>query len=357
MRHLQQGGMIPQSYTSWTHVSRVDPVELEADGMIVKIKYPPDNQPPRSIKSRPSDAASEKTINDRGMIVTSPPLNERAVNLPSGNSPPKPRHEESPPLNLHQQHQHQQQQQQQQRGVQPSNSMDSISQTASPPMSMDRLAQIAQAPREADNEVVDLAPPIRPPNGPPTAVGTSSGPPQRPRREGDEEYRRAMSPPNGPPSPTNPTHRVTSPTHAHPASPPSAVKNGFNPSILGTRSPSPRLRMSDGEKPVPPADAFYYGRSPTANGFSNRPGSMQGSTELVKELKSKDAELDAGKKREAALRVILGKAMQQGFVADEDVDMPEQSGEEDEDLVGKLTDALVRLKHEKAAIQVSCPLP
>jgi hypothetical protein len=84
---------------------------------------------------------------------------------------------------------------------------------------------------------------------------------------------------------------------------------------------------------------------------------MQGSTELVKELKSKDAELDAGKKREAALRVILGKAMQQGFVADEDVDMPEQSGEEDEDLVGKLTDALVRLKHEKAAIQVSCPLP
>jgi hypothetical protein len=258
-------------------------------------------------------------------------------------------------MNLHQQHQHQQhqqnqqqQQQQQQRSIQPSGSMDSISQTASPPMSMDRLAQIAQSPREGETELPELAPPIRPANGP------GGGPPQRPRREGDEEYRRAMSPPNGPPSPVNPTHRVVSPTG--PSSPPSAVKNGFNPSILGTRSPSPRLRMSDGEKSVPPPDAFYYGRSPTTNGFNPRPGSMGGSAELVKELKTREAELDAGKKREAALRVILGKAMQQGFVADEDVDMPQQSGggDVDEELVGKLTDALVRLKHEKAAIQVSC---
>jgi hypothetical protein len=178
-----------------------------------------------------------------------------------------------------------------------------------------------------------------------------NGPPQRPRREGDEEYRRAMSPPNGPPSPTNPTHRVVSPTNA---------KNGFNSSILGTRSPSPRMRMSDGDtsKPVPPADAFYYGRSPTANGFSPqvRPNSLHGSgsTELTSQLKSRDAELEAGRKREAGLRVILSKAMQAGFVADVDDDEGSENGdgEGDEDLVGKLTDALVRLKHEKASIQV-----
>jgi hypothetical protein len=118
------------------------------------------------------------------------------------------------------------------------------------------------------------------------------------------------------------------------------------------------MRMSDQDgRPVPPADAFYYGRSPTANGFSPniRPGSLNGSTELMKELKNRDAELDAGRKREAALRAILGKAMQEGFVT-EDLDDDEDDKEDregDDDLVGKLTDALVRLKHDKAAIQVS----
>jgi hypothetical protein len=118
--------------------------------------------------------------------------------------------------------------------------------------------------------------------------------------------------------------------------------------------------MADGDsKPVPPADAFYYGRSPTANGFSPqvRPNSLHGSgsSELMSQLKSRDAELDAGRKREAGLRVILSKAMQAGFVADVDDEEESENGDVDgdEDLVGKLTDALVRLKHEKASIQVS----
>ena len=77
----------------------------------------------------------------------------------------------------------------------------------------------------------------------------------------------------------------------------------------------------------------------------------------MKELKNRDAELEAGRNREAALRAILGKAMQEGFVT-EDLDDGEDSedredGGGDDDLVGKLTDALVRLKHDKAAIQVS----
>jgi hypothetical protein len=311
----------------------------------------------------------------------SPPLTERAVNLPSNNSPPKP-HSQTPPVTS-----------QQQRGIQPSGSMDSLE--ASPPAPVPVVngsmgSQSVQSPRQLEGfsqqqqqqqppqqqqptqqqppqqlqqhvqpqqqppqpqqaEPVDLAPVIRPT---PPSQSQANGPPQRPKREGDEEYRRAMSPPNGPPSPTNPTHRVTSPTSPH------GAKNGFNPSILGTRSPSPRMRMSDQDgRPVPPADAFYYGRSPTANGFSPniRPGSLNGSTELMKELKNRDAELDAGRKREAALRAILGKAMQEGFVP-EDLDDDEDDKEDregDDDLVGKLTDALVRLKHDKAAIQVS----
>jgi hypothetical protein len=333
----------------------------------------------------------------------SPPLTERAVNLPSNHSPPK-SNSESPVkmMNLNQvpglgQGQGQVQGQGQgQRGIQNSESIDSFQDSqpilASLPgiqesprqvegmqqqqqqQSQQYPQQIQQQPQQPQQqqmqqqqqqqpqfqqlqqqpEPVDLAPPIRPPpqqqqqqvNG-----SQPNGPPQRPRREGDEEYRRAMSPPNGPPSPTNPTHRVVSPTNA---------KNGFNSSILGTRSPSPRMRMADGDsKPVPPADAFYYGRSPTANGFSPqvRPNSLHrsGSSELMSQLKSRDAELEAGRKREAGLRVILGKAMQAGFVADVDDEDGSEHGDVDgdEDLVGKLTDALVRLKHEKASIQVS----
>jgi len=77
----------------------------------------------------------------------------------------------------------------------------------------------------------------------------------------------------------------------------------------------------------------------------------------MKELKNRDAELEAGRKREAALRAILGKAMQEGFVTedlDDDDDSEDRGNADgDDDLVGKLTDALVRLKHDKAAIQVS----
>ena len=76
----------------------------------------------------------------------------------------------------------------------------------------------------------------------------------------------------------------------------------------------------------------------------------------MKEIKSKDAELDAGKKREAALRTIVSKAINQGYVAEDDFDNDEDEregqDEEEEELVNKLTDALVRLKHEKADIQV-----
>ena len=198
--------------------------------------------------------------------------------------------------------------------------------------------------------------PLRPMNG--------SGPPQRPRREGDEEYRRAMSPTNvggsSSPSQGQIASRVTSPTNQQ-NSPPQTTKTGFNVSVLGTRSPSPRMRMADpnGDRPAPPPDAFYYGRSPTVNAFpgQGRPGSMSGAADLMHELKSKDAEIDAGKKREAALRVIIAKATSHGYVM-EDLDerseqMPNGQLEGDADMVHKLTDALVRLKQEKAAIQVS----
>ena len=63
--------------------------------------------------------------------------------------------------------------------------------------------------------------------------------------------------------------------------------------------------------------------------------------------------MNAGKMREAALRVMIGRAVQQGFVPDEEgIDLPSGDMTIGGDMAPKLVDALVRLKHEKAAIQV-----
>ncbi|ORY28504.1 hypothetical protein BCR39DRAFT_535012 [Naematelia encephala] len=283
-----------------------------------KIKYPPDTQPPRQMKPRPSDPA---VPSQAGREASSPQV------IPPSDTPQSVR-----------------------RQLPPSSSIDSLARAASPPTSgsSDRLAQLAQAP-------IPLAAPIE--GQLPRSV--NGAPPQRPRREGDEEFRRAMSPTgmNGPPSPSQNGFpvRVTSPTGGQgPASPPHGVKNGFNASVLGTRSPSPRLRMTDnGDRPAPPPDAFYYGRSPTGASFSPRPNSMSGSADIMRELKAKEAEVEAGKKREAALRVIIGKAVHQGYITEDDEQPEQPNGDStpNDEVVRKLADALVRLKQEKAAIQ------
>jgi len=295
------------------------------DIIAVKIKYPPDTQAPRQAKPKVPDAAAQP--------------------MPRDSSPPKQQPSDTP--------------QSVRRQLAPSASMDSLARATSPPSSSDRLAQMAQhapplaapietrsIPRSESQNIADAARSL--PNG---------GPPQRPKRDDDEDFRRAMSPTNGPVSPVQSTYpvRVTSPNGVGPASPPQTRKNGFNPSVRGTRSPSPRLRMADNpERPAPPPDAFYYGRSPTTNGFSGRPSSLSGSGDVIRELKAKDAEVEAGRRREAALRMILGRAVQQGFVTDEEEkDLPNGDVVADEQVVRKLADALVRLKQEKAAIQVS----
>jgi len=113
--------------------------------------------------------------------------------------------------------------------------------------------------------------------------------------------------------------------------------------------------MAEGaERPAPPPDAFYYGRSPTANGFTGRPSSLSGTGDVLRELKAKEAEMDAGAKREMALRVIIGRAIQQGFVpGDSEQDLPNGEVQGNGEVVRRLTDAMVRLKQEKAVIQVS----
>ncbi|KAL7423305.1 hypothetical protein Q5752_002606 [Cryptotrichosporon argae] len=204
-------------------------------------------------------------------------------------------------------------------------------------------------------------------------------PPQRPRREGDEEYRRTMSPANG--GPGSPGQPQSSPGRAGgaggaPGSPQHA-SHTIHPNLRNTRSPPP-LRVGDGlERPALPPDAFYFGgKSPTANGFGSRPGSMvggrpgsfvggrpgsfsgrpgsvSGMADVLRELKAREAEADAAKRREAAFRVLLSRAIEQGFVVNdaEAEDLPTGDMFANNDALRQLAEALVRMKHEKAAIQ------
>ncbi|WVQ96869.1 hypothetical protein IAU59_003976 [Kwoniella sp. CBS 9459] len=344
-----------------------------------KIKYPPDNIPPRNSVAPSSMAglppmnqnhnSSPQLANQPNAMSTAagagiPPQGRTLTNAPQqqkDQSPPK--HVQETPRSG-------------QKSLPQSTSTDSLSRAASPPTAPERQVQNipplgATLPRSESGDLVQAQAQNARSQPQPSPHAQAAGqttprangmPPQRPRREGDEEYRRAMSPVslNGPASPNNSTYlnRVTSPTHNGPASPPTNPKNGFNASVLGTRSPSPRLRMAEGDRPAPPPDAFYYGRSPTTAGFGGRPSSLSGNNDLIRELKNKDAEVEQSKKREMALKVMLARAVQQGFVAGDEADLDLSSherGEEGEDkereLVSKLTDALVRLKHEKAAIQ------
>lgn len=145
----------------------------------------------------------------------------------------------------------------------------------------------------------------------------------------------------------------------------------FYSSVNGARSPSPRLRSADGpslerERAPPPPDAFYYGRrSPTTNGFrqsaSSRPSSLGPSSDIVKELRAKENEVEEGKRRETTFKLILNRAVKQGFLLGDEEQKPfgrDKEGQADDNkqndgLVGRLTDALVRLKKEKAEMQVS----
>jgi hypothetical protein len=272
--------------------------------MVGKIKYPADTGPARPPRARtPADGPSQQAI-------------------PREDSPQK----EAP------------------RQLQSSVSQDSLNRAISPP------AVQQQLPTQLGNVIQTEKSITRSESG--DLAATKNGPPQRPRREGDEDYinpNRAMSPNSTSPTGSSFPIRVTSPNTNGPASPPN--KNGFNPSVLGTRSPSPRLRNLD-DRPAPPPDAFYYSKSPTVNGYSARPGSLSGAGDLMKELKAKEVEVETAKRREGALRVIVGRAVQQGFVASAEEDIP-QLDEGNDEVVRKLADALVRLKQEKAAIQVS----
>lgn len=91
---------------------------------------------------------------------------------------------------------------------------------------------------------------------------------------------------------------------------------------------------------------------------NSRPVSSSGSSDLARELKANQAEMEISKKREGAMRSLLNRAVHQGFIVDgedTDVTLGKDSPVPDEEVIKKLMSAVVRMKQEKAVIQVSFP--
>lgn len=208
------------------------------------------------------------------------------------------------------------------------------------------------------------------------ANGSSAAKPKRPKREGDDDFLGTDDGHGTDATVSESTHRAPSPdANVTRAKSPGSLR-AVSPNSQGgadgqqaniasmaarlverTRSPSPIVNRSN-----PPPDAFYPGgRSPSTNGFSNvRPGSVghggHGSStgnitaDLIRDLKTKETEMDNMKNREAWMKAALTKASRSGFLYE---DMESGEGElglnEGDQKIAQL---VLSFKQFKARIQV-----
>lgn len=363
-----------------------------------KIKYPSDNQPPRAQQQLPVGAPpppqQQQQQQQQGRPrTTSDATDRRPTN--ALNAGPYQQNNASGPLGPSSA----------QAAYMASQSHDALARSMSPPAIVTTEPRPLVVANETDaqsrathSESHDTA------HTGISAARLNGVPPQRPKREGDDEYRRAMSPNtpammngngngnsngnsnghsngNGTESSSPVTDRIVTPndTSRGSTSPPAtATSHTIHPNVRNSRSPPPQLRIGENgdSRPALPPDAFYFGgKSPGGGGGSrptsvnlgrpgsmlgrpgsivgNRPGSMAGTADLLRELKARETEADNAKRREAALRVILSRAIDQGFVAEDetaaDIPPPNLAGESE--VVQQLAMALVQMKTEKANLQ------
>lgn len=127
-----------------------------------------------------------------------------------------------------------------------------------------------------------------------------------------------------------------------------------SPAQNAARSASPAVD----ERSRSPLDGHYGPNpsSPTMNGFGH--GRTAGSTgnltaNLIRDLKEKEAEMEAMKKREAWMKAALAKASRSGFVY-VDEDGLGTDAENDDDIDSRrVAEMVINLKHVKAKIQVT----
>lgn len=260
------------------------------------------------------------------------------------------------------------------------------------------------------------APPMRPRRDDDATYGVNGGDPSRSKSPTDGRPQPgprsgSAGPPQNSPTlgnfgPSSATSRVMSPTNGggplsniaerDPTSPPGtynspqSVSSGTvqqqprsnvpanlrNTAAYG-RSPSPVVQGNDqplhssggSASSSAPPDAFYNPRSPSLGGVSsamgghNRQGSLSGmaGAELMREVRAKDAEIESSRRRERWLKLEIGRAMKAGFLVDEvgaEVSKDELAGSltngaESSGKVQTLVDGLMRLKKDKAKMEVS----
>lgn len=226
----------------------------------------------------------------------------------------------------------------------------------------------------------------KPPNGvinPPYSTSAKGKAPMRPRREGDELFGsedgadsaaesiirdRAISPDQArSKSPTNVPNiesvaRSMSPqggeAYAAGSQPVNMASITLNRNGLAARSPSPVIDRSK-----PPVDGFYPpGRaSPTIvngiGGHHSRPGSTGNVTaDLIRDLKMRESDLDAMRRRDVWMRAALRSAAKAGFVYNDleaegsEDGQPSPSGDEPDQK--SLASMIMQLKQDRAKIQV-----
>ncbi|TBU34681.1 hypothetical protein BD311DRAFT_746594 [Dichomitus squalens] len=158
-------------------------------------------------------------------------------------------------------------------------------------------------------------------------------------------------------SPTNMgAGRAVSPSQAaemyDPAGPQASLasvimqRNGVN-----ARSPSPVVV----ERAKSPLESLYNRApaSPTVNGFV-KPGSTGNLTaDLIRDLKDKEAEVEALKKKQAWMKAALLKAERSGFIYAESEEELSSRADDDDIDSRKVTEMVINFKQLKAKIQVA----
>ncbi|KAF8745108.1 hypothetical protein AX14_010575 [Amanita brunnescens Koide BX004] len=247
----------------------------------------------------------------------------------------------------------------------------SVSTPQPPPVTSASVTPVNGRPMspEAEGSRRAMSPSGRPKNatgGDTTSVNGKGKAPARPRREDEESdevleastleshlRERAMSPDQAQvrtksPSQNGITSRAVSPTDGADQAQPSMISVSMsNVNLTGRASPA-----VDRTKNTP--DGFYnpLSGSPSMNGYA-RPPSRAGNSsvssvaaDLLKEIKSKDAELDSTRKQLTWMKEALGKAAKMGYVyvEKEGADVADVSGNSDVDII-------LKFKSFKAQIQ------
>ncbi|KAH9937238.1 uncharacterized protein B0H18DRAFT_1113097 [Fomitopsis serialis] len=117
------------------------------------------------------------------------------------------------------------------------------------------------------------------------------------------------------------------------------------------RSPSPSVDRSRA-----PTDAFYAAKSgsPVPNGSPyGKPSTGNVTADLIRDLKQKEAEMEAIKRREAWMRAALSKAARSGFMYDQSEGDVLASADEDDIDGQKVAEMIVSFKQLHAKLQAS----